>query len=538
MKQRSSRHDQQGFLLISAVIMIVLIGLISSTMIYFSLTSAGTYLSIKEKGQSLNIAQTGLEKVKMLISNPPSAGKAISCLGADTDSAVNNINILGGQFSVSSSTSSPLQGNNIELQNPLNSTDTTIRVNDAAPLPQSGQIMIGLEKINYDGKSGDQLLNAQRGQDGTQAVSHRNQTPVTMHVCTLHVTGQYPATNLGAKSTLSLKTGTNDVWVSGNSNTGEPIAARWNGSSWTDHSADFVSSDQLENMTKVSYHDLWIAGQDNDSAAVFHWGGNNWAQPSDGPDSGSLLNDVSCISHDVCYAVGNQRTLFSINRNNWNSVGGQGQGNNAPPDVDYYAIDCPVNPSNANDRDCWAVGQSHNDSGQDELTMIHNTGSGNSFRLDNEDSTNQAITGTEDLQGIHCSSQNNCWAVGDNGIVLNWNGSGWSKNSTASNLTSHTLRSVYCLHTGECWAVGNAGTILHHSNSGSWSQSTSPTTNDLFAVDCSGSGDCWAVGQNSETIHRVNGQWQTESNSLATGTLTGVVDLGGSSSHFWDWTLS
>lgn len=538
MKQLSNYHNEEGFLLIAAVVLVVLVGLIVSTMMYFSAARSSAFKATQQSDKSFNVAETGQEKVKLLIDNPPASADAISCQQAGTSSNVNNINILGGQFSVSSEMNSPSQG--VQLQNPLSSTDTTIRVNDASSFPTSGQVMIDLEKINYSGKSSNQLLNAQRGQEGTQAVSHRNQTPVRMFVCSFKVTGQYPASNPNAKSTLGLKVSGADVWVMGQTTTGEPLVARWTGSSWNEYSGDFNNSDELEGMTKVSYNDLWIVGADNNSAAVFNWDGNSWFQPSDSPNSGTLLNDASCISHDVCFAVGDQKDLYSINRNNWNSVGGQGQGqgNNTPPDVDYYAIDCPINPNNANDRDCWAVGQSHNDSGQDELTMIKNTGSGNSFSLENEDSTNQPITGTEDLRGIGCITEDDCWTAGDSGIVLHWDGNGWSENSSASSLTNNTLRSVYCLHTGECWIVGNTGTILHHPSGGSWSQPTSPTSNDLYAVDCSNSESCWAVGQNSTIIRRIKGQWQTESNSLPQGTLKGVVDLSTANRRLWGWSMS
>jgi hypothetical protein len=62
-----------------------------------------------------------------------------------------------------------------------------------------------------------------------------------------------------------------------------------------------------------------------------------------------------------------------------------------------------------------------------------------------------------------------------------------------SALPTQDLNSVVCVSAGDCWAVGNAGTILRY-NGIVWSAFTSPVTQELNEVRCASAADCWAVG--------------------------------------------
>jgi len=59
-----------------------------------------------------------------------------------------------------------------QLTGALGAADTTITVSDGSAFATSGTVLIGGELINYSGKSGNQLLNAQRGANGTTAQVH------------------------------------------------------------------------------------------------------------------------------------------------------------------------------------------------------------------------------------------------------------------------------------------------------------------------------------------------------------------------------
>lgn len=536
MTTKRQQSNQQGSLLISAIILLIFIGFVTATIAYFSFSHRQSFTAFNDAQKAFNVAQTGLEKTKLLTANPPSGYTPITCGSINGQSDLTNIHILGGQFTVTSNNIKPLGGTGgVDLDGKLQKDDTTISVNNGSVFPDAGQIMIEHEKIQYKGKSGDDLLNATRGIEGTQAVDHKNNSPVTMLTCDIHVEGQYPASDWRSQRTINIKSSTANTWLVGETDGGDPLIAQWQGGSWTQHSSDFASDDDLQGIAKVAHNDLWAMGQDNSAAAIFYWDGSSWTQRSDGPSDDFQVNDIACPRHHTCFSVGNFAGTVQLHRfqsSNWNNASTDSD----VPGVDYLSITCPINPNNVNKENCWAVGPAHDNSGQDQLTMIHY--SSNSWSLNNENKTNNPIDGSETLHGVSCGTLGQCIAVGDSGVILNWDGSSWTKNSTASSITSNTLNDVYCLASGECWAAGNAGTILHLPSGGSWSDETSNTSNDLLAISCSSDKSCWAVGDNTTTDHFFNNTWTVESNSLPSSTLTGVADLSGSSDFFWDWELS
>lgn len=148
--------------------------------------------------------------------------------------------------------------------------------------------------------------------------------------------------------------------------------------------------------------------------------------------------------------------------------------------------------------------------------------------------------GTRDnqLQGVTCTSSNNCWAVGSylNGAsatlndILHWTGSSWSvatvpnPGGTASS-DSSSLRSVYCTSSSHCWAVGywqpsggaSNNQVLRW-NGSNWTLATTPdpggtsasATNRLLGITCTSATNCWAVGvygSGSGTLHNEALRW-------------------------------
>lgn len=66
------------------------------------------------------------------------------------------------------------------LNGGISATDTTINVINAGSLATQGYIYIGTELISYQNISGNQLLNCNRGQGGTTAVTHATGALVTV----------------------------------------------------------------------------------------------------------------------------------------------------------------------------------------------------------------------------------------------------------------------------------------------------------------------------------------------------------------------
>jgi len=47
----------------------------------------------------------------------------------------------------------------------------------------------------------------------------------------------------------------------------------------------------------------------------------------------------------------------------------------------------------------------------------------------------------DDLNSVFCTAADNCWAVGDNGTIIRWNGVSWSE---AASPTGENLNGVHC----------------------------------------------------------------------------------------------
>lgn len=64
----------------------------------------------------------------------------------------------------------------------VSASDTSISLQDASTYPSSGVVIIGTEEIQYEGISGNTLLNCIRGYNNTTAASYDEYTPVTYEV--------------------------------------------------------------------------------------------------------------------------------------------------------------------------------------------------------------------------------------------------------------------------------------------------------------------------------------------------------------------
>jgi len=117
----------------------------------------------------------------------------------------------------------------------------------------------------------------------------------------------------------------------------------------------------------------------------------------------------------------------------------------------------------------------------------------------------------ENLNEVHCADADNCWAVGDAGgnideqpLFLQWDGTAWTQyDSTPLGGISENLNSVYCVSANDCWAVGTDGAgaaqqpLIFWWNGATWATRNSNlniNSIDLSSVYCVSWNDCWAVG--------------------------------------------
>lgn len=106
------------------------------------------------------------------------------------------------------------------------------------------------------------------------------------------------------------------------------------------------------------------------------------------------------------------------------------------------------------------------------------------------------------------------WAVGQNGVIYNWNGSSWTTAGFTNGAPNRTLNGLYCISSSDCWAVGqrsnNRGTIVRLTGT-TWSNIVPPANGspntDLNAVHCLSSMACWAVGDNGTILYWNGSIW-------------------------------
>ncbi|MDD5252123.1 MAG: hypothetical protein PHT12_05850 [Patescibacteria group bacterium] len=104
-----------------------------------------------------------------------------------------------------------------------------------------------------------------------------------------------------------------------------------------------------------------------------------------------------------------------------------------------------------------------------------------------------ADLGTQMFTGIDCVSATDCWAVADSGRIAHWDGTAWSQ---LFDLGAQTFRDVRMTSATEGWAVADGG-VIYRWNGSTWSAETSGSTDNLNGI--AGTAPVAAGGSVSET---------------------------------------
>jgi len=289
-------------------------------------------------------------------------------------------------------------------------------------------------------------------------------------------------------------------------------------------------TNQFFATTCASASDCWavgysdVVGADGYSTLIEQWNGSGWAIVSSPNNSGNnILYGVTCNSTSDCWAVGTyfdddlfQRTLIEHwNGNAWNIVSSPNRGLSSPP------IDVLVGVACISASECWAAGSNDDQNGVGQ-TLIERW-DGTSWTI--VDSPNRS--GSNSFQAVTCalpSQPEECWAVGETvtgkgqaqTLVEEWDGAAWSLVSSPNIGGYDDLLGVTCTSQGDCWAVGsysgvtNDQTLIEYWNGILWTIVSSPNTstmqnNYLNALACASASDCSAVGYHANG----NGFFQT-----------------------------
>jgi hypothetical protein len=146
----------------------------------------------------------------------------------------------------------------------------------------------------------------------------------------------------------------------------------------------------------------------------------------------------------------------------------------------------------------------------------------------------------ETLRAIWAAASKDTWMVGDGGVVLHYDGTGFRAEHVA---THQDLLAIHGSGADDVWAVGKGGDVLHYDGqawsvenvSGLIDASGGAMTGVLNGVFAAGKDAVWAVGHsgvNAVIIHYDGNHWSNQSLGLQTDKVLRAV-WGVSREHVW-----
>ena len=224
--------------------------------------------------------------------------------------------------------------------------------------------------------------------------------------------------------------------------TGKPKILQWNGSAWSS------TGITLPGAFSASLRAIWVSGTDGVavgfSDSVLRRSGNNWTAAVVTPKVGTVL-----------------RAIWGSDAQNVWIVGGGQEGPNGEDFTGYPG----------------------------KILFYNGTDATESYKLAEADGA---------LRGVWGSGKSNVWAVGDNGVLLRYTGSGWSRIDSG---TKFGLRGVWGSSANDVYVVGQGGTVLHYDGQ-VWKRQDTGTGVSLVGVFGVGK-DVFAYGYSGSILHKL-----------------------------------
>ncbi len=504
---------QRGYLTIVAALLIILIGFLGTAVLYMFVGSATSTSNFALSETALYIAESGLDKGIRFLSTPLLSGTntRIACSALTGNTNLTNSSFGRGAFTVTTVAGSPFFVNDV-LSSAITSTATTIAVSSTAGFASSGRILIDKEAINYTGISGNSFVGITRGVNNTLASSHTSGTYVSQYQCSIDSIGGIPSVASATwKRDLQQSVELQEAYAVGVNASGSFIITHWNQPTelaWNNASLVNASNTTLNGIDMLSNAEGWaVANTPSTNFLYIHLlGGTSTVLTISGACSGQNLLGVSAVSSREAWSVGVRSRVTTCSSGNYRYTLTRWNG------TTWSELSSATTPSIPVD--------------------------GASGTISNLNAVHAIDTNGDGLADLG-------FAVGDNGTILQYNGSTWTK---VTSPTTQALNSVYIVSTSEAWAVGAAGIILKW-NGSSWSTFTSPTStvlNQIVLLDTTGDGTAnagWAVGNSGVAITYNGTSWSSQNiggaNRFGVKMFAAddvwVVGAGGAVTH-WDGT--
>lgn len=216
---------------------------------------------------------------------------------------------------------------------------------------------------------------------------------------------QTPVTTQDLKAVWA--SGRDDVWAVGNQGT----VLHYNGAAWASVMTG-TTAILLNGVAGNGPNDVWIAGDE-----VLRWDGNQWNKMPSPPRSlGSIFVEKGTVYGTASTGI------YSFDGTTWKQASGEYVAMIAGTGMDLYAA------------------------GAKGIYQL----SGGNWTL--------AYPSTTQAYGIYYRSNQDIWAVGEQGRILHWDGSSWS---AVDNNVAYALYGVGGFGDRDIWVVGDNGAILH-----------------------------------------------------------------------------
>jgi hypothetical protein len=533
--------NQQGYLLLIAAVLIVIIGFMGTAVVYMLAGSSSASIQNVLANQAFYVAEGGLEKANRYLLTPLLTGTParITCAALTGNTNLTNSSLGSGTFTVTTVSGSPFFANST-LNGALNSSATSIAVASTSGFAASGRLRIEREAVNYAAISGNSFIGVTRGVNGTVASSHASGGYASQYQCSLDSLGGVAnLTSPLAKRELQQGVQLQDAWAVGARSGNNFVFTHWNRPSEIQWSSalllDSVNREQLQSISLTSNAYGWAVGVErNNNFMILRLAGSSWSVVNlSAACNGQDLEGVSTVSQQEAWAVGvrykpttcssgnNRYTVLYFNGATWSRL--------TPSTTPSIPAD---NNNNQNLNAVHVIATTSSGAGNIGFAVGV---SGQILKYNGSQWTSETSNTTSDLYGVFTVSTSEAWAVGQSGRIVKWNGSTWS---IFSSPTSTQLNSVYMLDTNgdgladAGWAVGNSGVAITY-NGSSWSSQNAGGGN-LLGVAAYSANDVWAAGAAGRTAHWDGSAW-TNITSNVTTQLNGIAIVSPKQYPFAGW---
>ena len=496
---------QSGYLMmVVAVLLVIIAGLATS---FVSMTTVGTNSSISTLSANIafDLANSGIE----------AGSYQLSLSSANCSSSWSSIVTVDGQgeyqYNCTKNTASTT------ISSSLTTASTTIPLSSASGFATFGAITIDSETIYYDGISGNLLLNAKRGKNGSSATAHSSGAAVAQ--------SQYIISSQAGAPSLSdpfgrvvlsqaelLNSGTSLYFAAGRNTSSRGVILSYNGTSWST-SLFGPASFSFQGIDASSNYGLAVGYNTGtfSSSSIYQFNGVSWSLSA--TSNNFLYNSVACDLPGAptnCWIAG--QTSRRFNPKNRPLLYHDGTAYYNPNGSSYLltGISCKNGL-------CAAVGQA------DAYVFSSTTTINPTFSPNN-------LTGV--FNDVDCADATNCLAVQNNGVIYYYDGT-QSYRSVLSQGSAHpNLFGVDCPTTSTCFVVGVNGAIFRCSLPATTAEACTlqitPGGLNLSDVSCISTSNCLAVSATVvATAYSYNGStWKAVTLPLSYS-LNSVTNTGG-----------